>query len=415
MSFGELYLLKQQIPPLIHENPDPELGMIVIIPAFRELFLLDTLLSLDQCTRPTGVTEVIVLVNSSVNCSLADLEVNKQVIDEVSRWIEQREKDKLHFHLVHQPNLPPKHAGVGLARKIAMDEAVCRFHEINKPNGIIVSFDADSTCSPNYLVSIQEQFEREGLKSATIPYRHLLPADAREKEGILQYELHLRYLVQSARFCGFPYWWHTVGSAFAVRAWLYVAVGGMNRRKAGEDFYFLHKVFPHGNVGIIRDTCIYPSPRASDRVPFGTGAAMNKWINEPGEEWLTYRFEAYEMLKPFFEGIPGLFRASLPETRDFIQSMHPFLVEYLQEHAVIEELEECKRHAARQDTFLKRFYQWFDGFRLVRFLNTMHEDHFTRSPVRKEAAHMLMELGIANLETPGSIELLEKFRELDTA
>jgi hypothetical protein len=45
----------------------------------------------------------------------------------------------------------------------------------------------------------------------------------------------------------FSYAYHTVGSAMAVKAYQYVKVGGMNRRQAGEDFYFIQKLVHSGN------------------------------------------------------------------------------------------------------------------------------------------------------------------------
>ena len=43
-------------------------------------------------------------------------------------------------------------------------------------------------------------------------------------------------------FVGYPDSIYTIGSAFAVRAEAYMKQGGMNRRQAGEDFYFLYKL-----------------------------------------------------------------------------------------------------------------------------------------------------------------------------
>ena len=42
--------------------------------------------------------------------------------------------------------MPAKDAGVGLARKTGMDEALYRFNMLGKPEGIILSYDADSLC-----------------------------------------------------------------------------------------------------------------------------------------------------------------------------------------------------------------------------------------------------------------------------
>ena len=51
------------------------------------------------------------------------------------------------------------------------------------------------------------------------------------------------------KFAGYPWAMYTVGSAFAVTAEAYVKRGGMNRRQAGEDFYFLQNLAHIGTVG----------------------------------------------------------------------------------------------------------------------------------------------------------------------
>jgi len=102
-------------------------------------------------------------------------------------------------------------------------------------------------------------------------------------------------------FAGFPDSIYTIGSAFAVRAEAYVKQGGMNRRQAGEDFYFLNKLTKLGTVAEINDAFVFPSARVSDRVPFGTGAAMTKWMNEDEDLTKTYNFAAFQDLKRLFD------------------------------------------------------------------------------------------------------------------
>ena len=72
------------------------------------------------------------------------------------------------------------------------------------------------------------------------------------------------------KYSNLPYSFHTIGSAFALTASAYTRQGGMNRRKAGEDFYFINKLIKGEIFGEINDTKVIPSPRISDRVPFGT-------------------------------------------------------------------------------------------------------------------------------------------------
>jgi len=110
---------------------------------------------------------------------------------------------------------------------------------------MIICFDADCLCDSNYFLAIEEHAEKHpSADGFNIYFEH--PCEGTDYpqeiyEGIIQYELHLRYMNQFLRYAGFPFAYHTIGSSFAVRAGTYALQGGMNSRKAGEDFYSLIK------------------------------------------------------------------------------------------------------------------------------------------------------------------------------
>src|SRR5207249_6387595 len=112
---------------------------------------------------------------------------------------------------------------------------------------------------------------RENPRSpgCSIYFEHPLegPLDARVYDAISTYELHLRYYVQALRYAGFPYAYHTFGSCMTVRADAYMEQGGMNKRKAGEDFYFLQKIISLDGFSDLTETTVIPSQigRASCR------------------------------------------------------------------------------------------------------------------------------------------------------
>src|SRR5688572_16087564 len=259
--------------------------MIIVIPCFSEPALLACLHSLWRCERPTRAVEIIVVINSSESSPPEVLEQNRRTTAEAELWAREDCDRAFRIHFLHTPNLPRKHAGVGLARKIGMDEALHRFDQLNQLEAPIVCFDADSTCDPNFLTEIESHFSTHPKSpGCSIYFEH--PVDLSETnvssptqnstlktqnsivEAITLYELHLRYYVQALRFAGFPHAFHTIGSSMAVRAEAYLRQGGMNKRQAGEDFYFLHKIIPLGNFGEVNTTRVVPSSRASDRVPF---------------------------------------------------------------------------------------------------------------------------------------------------
>jgi len=81
----------------------------------------------------------------------------------------------------------------------------------------------------------------------------------------------------------------------------------MNKRQAGEDFYFLQKIIPLGHFTDLTETKVIPSSRPSDRVPFGTGKAVRDFLRDR-QSW-TYPLQSFLDLKQLFEQLPELFRA----------------------------------------------------------------------------------------------------------
>ena len=104
-------------------------------------------------------------------------------------------------------------------------------------------------------------------------------------------------------FAGSPYAFHTIGSTMAVSAVHYAKVRGFPKREAGEDFYLLNKLAKVGSVLELDvgtdDGAIEIDSRRSDRVPFGTGAAVNKitGLADPVREFQFYDPEVFGLLK----------------------------------------------------------------------------------------------------------------------
>lgn len=404
--FDTYYSRFQVYPAHIAEPPAPELRTIVVIPSYKEPDIRPTLLSLLSCTPTLFPVEIIVVVNSSEAASESALKQNLITINQVDEIKAQNTRSDIRIHTIHRPNLPKKHAGVGFARKIGMDEAVRRFDLLERPDGVIVNFDADSTCNPDYLKIIENYFisnpKKEGV---SIYFEHPLQGSEYPQSSyraIAKYELYLRYFVEAQRYINFPNAYHTIGSAFAVRAWVYAAEGGMNRRQAGEDFYFLEKIITRGRYGEINDAAVYPSPRVSDRVPFGTGATMGKLSN--GEsEYMVYNPITFEWLKRFFASASNIKCHQKPDTDTVLEE---FLVAndfYSQTDGMIE-------NSTSDRTFMQRFFTWFDAFRMIKFLNFAHEQHVNKVPVEKAAADMAVMMGNCNIPTD-TIELLKWYRQ----
>lgn len=378
--FADQYLKKQEKKALISIPPEKDLGMTVVIPCLAEADILKTLDSLSQCDRPLHNAEVIVLINHSESAPLKIKKFNEQTKNEVESWISANPVPQISFFAPGPVELQKKWAGAGLARKTGMDEALLRFNILNRPEGIIISLDADTLVEKNYLTEIERHFlVHPGHVGALIPFTHQktgLPEY--HLTGISLYEKYMEYFGGAVKYTGYPWPVIVLGSAFAVRAGAYVRRGGMTRRQAGEDFYFMQNLTHIGKVDEISATRVYPSARVSDRVPFGTGKSMQKWMNQEEDLSLTYDFQAFEDLRLLFSQKEKLFRISEQYLNMFISSLPVPLFMFLSGSGFTDELKTLNQNCSSADSFSIRFFHLFNAFRIIKFLNYSHEKFYKK-------------------------------------
>jgi hypothetical protein len=128
----------------------------------------------------------------------------------------------------------------------------------------------------------------------------------------------------------------------------------------------------------------------SDRVPFGTGAAMTKWMSDADDLTLTYNFAAFCDLKVLFDRVDSLFRITL--LSEFMSSLPPSVQEYLESLNFSEKLDEINKYSSNLMPFRKRFFQFFDAFIILRFLNLAHQKYYPEQKL-SEAIAKLNEVG----------------------
>ena len=391
----------------IQGAPESDLGIVVVIPCFNETLLSKSIQSLFDCTKTKCSIEIIIVYNCSEGLDDIRL-VNERAMNDVQSKFEWSSRFRI-YHL-QENSLPKKHAGVGLARKIGMDEAVRRFGMINNHDGVILCFDADSVCEASLLVEVERFFENN--KKATgisIHFEHPLEGNEYSKaiyDAIIDYELHLRYYINVQRWCGLPYAFQTIGSSMAVRSSVYQKEGGMNRRKAGEDFYFLHKVIALGDFYDLKSTKTIPSPRQSDRVPFGTGKAVNDII-QSGESLTTYALQSFVELKEFINDIPLYYKANA----EFKSEYSPLVISFLNEQSFESSLEEINQHSTTIEGFKKRFYHWFNAFMIMKFAHYSRDNYYSNDDLFV-AVNDFFEMN-SMIENSSKKEQLETMRLID--
>ncbi len=416
MGFASTWLEERALfPQIINEAPDKQTGIIVVVPAYNEPGIVRLLNSLILCNIPDCKVEVIIVVNAPPDASEECIVNNKQTIQNIESW--KKEHINCFFRLfAFIADSSHKGWGVGMARKTGMDEAVRRFSMIGKLEGIILNLDADCLVKQNYFVAVLKEFTgRKDSSACSIYFEH--PLEGTDFPGsvyysIAQYELHLRFYFQALAYSEYPWVFHTVGSAIAVKAIAYVKAGGMNRKQAGEDFYFIQKLVPSGGYFSLNSTVVYPSPRPSYRVPFGTGASIEKLTNENSPVLLTYNMLSFSELKQFFEMTDSLFTCKPHDLTDYYEILPGGIKLFSDKQEWIDKLTEIKANTLGADSFKKRFFGWFNMFRIVKYLNYVHLEMFEKQPVVVSACELLEKTG-SDFRSDNPVELLKYYRKLE--
>lgn len=390
LDFFKTYLERHSFKTFSSQKPHQGLlQYIVVIPAYCEPDIFNTLISLKNCKLPNTGVEVIIITNNGVDESPSVKDENKANHKDLEFWCKENSYSKLLFSPYLANDLPQKHAGAGLSRKIGMDTAIQHFIEADNPNGIIISLDADTIIHPDYFLEIDKAFTSGNQPGGCIlNFSHIQAGNAskQELEASRLYEIHLRYYKHALCWSGFPYTNYTIGSCFAVKAGIYCKYGGMNRRKAGEDFYFLHKIFPNEYFKFIRKVLVYPSPRISKRVPFGTGPAIEKIISE--QNYKTYHPQCFRNLKTFLDAFCQLAIDANAKDIFLKKELTEDIRNFLNNNNYAEHFNEIKHNSASLNAFQKRFFSWFNGLMVIQYFNYASLDYFPKMDVVKSVVSL---------------------------
>ncbi len=297
-------------------------------------------------------------------------------------------------------DLPKKKAGVGLARKIGMDAALNRFATIDH-DGLVVCLDGDCEVSPEYLTMLLK-CEKAKISGLSIAFEHDVNSiDNQRNKQIIEYEIFLRYYVHALRSAAYPHAFHTIGSSMASRASAYAKIGGMNTRKAGEDFYFLHKLIPQGKFYDLTTATVFPSARVSERVPFGTGRAMME-MNDGTKDFETlYNPKTFHDLGIlFFDEADALFDLHL---KDLPKSFAAFL----NQAGLSKQFEDLKVRSKDSVQFRKNFNHWMDGFKVLKYVHFCRDNFYPNLPLEQALE------GLFGFKNQSRRELLDELREMD--
>lgn len=396
--------------------PNPQLGVSIVIPASNEPDLFDSLNCLIQCNVPRDVyVEIVVVVNDAESDASEKICINQDNWDRFKLWADALNETPFSGYGIYAHLVPLKISGVGIARKLGMDFAASRFNQISRMRGIICSFDADALCKPNYIQSIWNRFQQRPLMDGcSITFAH--PLNGINQEAITKYELFLRYSVEGLKIAGHPHAFHTVGSSMAVTCQAYTEEGGMNTRKAAEDFHFLMKIIKRGRYGECLTTTVFPSNRISDRVPFGTGAAMTKFNQLESSSYPVPHPDIYQDIRSFIQWVEIAHSMTSENLNQHCKKIPSNIRSFFDLSKLQMRMLECQKNSTNIKYFMNRFFRWFDGLQSIRLVHHLR-DHWKGTLPIETAANQLLKLRADTSATPiqlSSHELLMKFREIQS-
>lgn len=266
----------------------------------------------------------------------------------------------------------PIKQGVGLARKVGADIACYLIQRQVVLTQWIHSTDADATLPNDYFLAVQKA--NEDVAIATYNFRHQCDDDKVNQANAL-YEKAMRYYVAGLTYANSPYSFYTIGSLLAFKAPHYAQVRGFPKRSAGEDFYLINKLAKLGKVLFLQKSIVQLQARLSDRVPFGTGPAVEKIINqaEQGVGYYYYHPAVFYHLKNVLDNTETLYehRLSLSHWLEKLTSKSQHALVAIGIHQFIEHHLNVKK-----SQFDKQFIVWFDAFKTLKFIHDVRDNGF---------------------------------------
>ena len=275
----------------------------------------------------------------------------------------------------------PAAQGVGLARKAGCDIALLWHSQGAISSEWICSTDADALLPVDYF----SRLEQAGPSVAAVyPFAHVPGKAENINRATALYEIRLHQYVLGLHYAKSPYAYHTMGSCIAVKGQHYCEVRGYPKRSGGEDFYLLNKLRKLGAISSLAGHCIELQSRVSHRVPFGTGPAVTKIIenNSGDESTLFYHPQCFEVLRAVL-AIAEQFQVHEASELPHLlvdQGLHEEIAvaatEILHTMKIAKAISHCRKHGKSKEQFLRQFHQWFDGFKTLKFLHRIRDNSF---------------------------------------
>jgi hypothetical protein len=278
-----------------------------------------------------------------------------------------------------------KEQGVGLARKIGAD--LCAYlisiKRVEQP--WICSSDADAYLPDNYFSALHSR--NKSTVVCCFNFQHSSD-DKRIHQANFLYETALRYYVAGLHYANSPYAFFTIGSLLAFKAEVYVQARGFPKRSAGEDFYLLNKLAKLGCVEFIEEVIVTLEARTSQRVPFGTGPAVQKILDlqERKQDYCYYHPEIFILLKATLCSFSNLWHHR-DDVATWLQQRSTPVSKALTEIGFVSFVNKQINNSEKQ--FNKQLDVWFDAFKTLKFIHSVRANYYQDIPLAQALSKAL--------------------------
>ncbi len=346
--------------------------LAVVIPVCAERDHLPATLASLAANPPELLAETLIciVVNQRKTASNSFKQDNRHTLG----WLRGQPFPQLHLGIVDATSEGfefESKDGVGLARKIGFDLCLSKVAWEQKP--ILISLDGDTLVDKHYLATIRSHFQTSKVSGAVLPFRHQSGSNTQMERAIRLYELYLRSYLYGLTQAGSPYAYHTIGSAFCCLADGYIKAGGMNRRLAAEDFYFLQKLAKTSGIELINGTVVAPAARFSSRVPFGTGPTLQRQVKEAIQCYQFVGVKGFSLLKQWLRIIADNIDFPAEKIISLGNELSAELVAFLTELNFATVWHKLQNNHATAQQRLAAFHVWFDALRTRQMLTRCAE------------------------------------------
>lgn len=392
---------------------------VVIIPVIAEYYYLNMLLiSLKSMNRKyISSTLFLFIVNNTFTASSEIKQTNKKTLELLySEMLLNVIRVGVIDASTLGNELPDDVGGVGLARKIGMDEAIKLFRNSDDlSKNLLICLDADCTVSLNYLTEIIDQHNKQNYNSAVVQYEHSIEGDEKNIPAIICYEIYLRYYSLQLKRSNSPFKYHTIGSTMISTIDTYIKAEGMNKRKAAEDFYFLNKISKFTDIIVLGDAFVYPSNRGSWRVPFGTGQRVNRFIQGKQDEYLLYNPIVFNILKEWHQVFYDTQWVSGEELLNKSLEINIHLFDFLKNRNLKDDFDNILNNSKSERQLYQQKKSWFDAFVTLKLVHVLRENYKDINMFKALNTVLDNQFVVDKkiISTELQIEMLKKAREKD--